>query len=122
MRDTIFCFSKDVIIEYPLFNKITVDNYEEGFFRIINCPLDSAAIVIHCGAMVNLPLTDTTKVTISSKFILDKDIRILRGYDMQESVKRYFREDNYFRYGLTVMYMNVGETEQEYYEHFLNDM
>ena len=81
VRDTIFCFSKDVIIEYPLFNKITVDNYEEGFFRIINCPLDSAAIVIHCGAMVNLPLTDTTKVTISSKFILDKDLRILKGYD-----------------------------------------
>ena len=53
--DTILCHNKNLIIEYPAIHKINVVNYEEGYFKIINCVLDSAAIIIHCGSMINLP-------------------------------------------------------------------
>ena len=55
--DTIDCYSEKVIIEYPLLSKAKYDNYEEGFFKMISCYPDTAAIVFHFGSMVNLPLT-----------------------------------------------------------------
>ena len=36
--------------------------------------------------------------------------------------KKYFREDNYFRYGITIVYDNVEETRLSCYEQFLNDI
>lgn len=59
--DTILCNNKNLIIKYPRISKINIDNYEEGYFKTINCVLDTAIITIHCGSMVNLPLTDLTK-------------------------------------------------------------
>ena len=60
-RITILCNNKNLIIKYPRISKINIDNYEEGYFKTINCVLDTAIITIHCGSMVNLPLTDLTK-------------------------------------------------------------
>lgn len=120
--DTILCRSKNLIIEYPSINKVNVVNYEEGYFKTINCILDTATITIHCGSMVNLPLTDLTDKTICSKFLLSKDIRIIRGYYLLNGRKKYFREDKYFKYGITVAYENVEKTKLIYYEHFFNDI
>ena len=64
--DTILCNNKNLIIKYPRISKINIDNYEEGYFKTINCVLDTAIITIHCGSMVNLPLTDLTKKIICS--------------------------------------------------------
>ena len=122
--DTILCYSKikHIIIEYPLISRVNVANYEEGFFHTISCILDTATITIHCGSMVNLPLTDLTNKTVCSKFILGKDIRIIRGYYTRNGRKKYFREDNYLKYGFTVVYENVDEAKLIYYEHFFNDL
>lgn len=120
--DTILCFNKNLIIEYPLISKAHVVNYEEGFFKTISCILDTAVITIHCGSMVNLPLTDWVDKTICSKFILGKDIRITRGYCMLNGRKRCFREDNYLKYGVNVAYENVNEAQLTCYEYFFNNM
>lgn len=121
--DTILCHSNiNIIIEYPLINRVNIMNYEEGYFKTINCILDTAVITIHCGRMMNLPLTDLTEKIICSKFVLGKDVRIIRGYYVQDGRKKYFREDNYFKYGITIVYENVDETKLIYYEHFFNDM
>lgn len=120
--DTILCNNKNLIIKYPKISKINIDNYEEGYFKTINCVLDTAIITIHCGSMVNLPLTDLTKKIICSEFVLDKELRSIRGYQMINKRKKYFREDNYFRYGITIVYDNVEETRLSCYEQFFNDI
>jgi len=120
--DTILCFERNIIIEYPLISRVNVVNYEEGYFKTINSILDTAVITIHCGRMVNLPLMDMTDKTIYSKFILGKDIRSIRGHYMLNGRKKYFREDNYFKYGITIVYENIEESKLIYYEHFFNDI
>ena len=72
--------------------------------------------------MVNLPLTDLTKKIICSEFVLDKELRSIRGYQMINKRKKYFREDNYFRYCITIVYDNVEETRLSCYEQFFNDI
>lgn len=89
--DTILCNNKNLIIKYPRRSKINIDNYEEGYFKTINCVLDTAIITIHCGSMVNLPLTDLTKKIICSEFVLDKEIRSIRGYQMINKRKKIFQ-------------------------------
>jgi hypothetical protein len=120
--DTLACFDKKLIIEYPAVNKINLVNYEEGYFKTINCIADTAAITIHCGAMVNLPLTSLTDKTIISKFTLGKDICIVRGYCLVQGRKKYFREENYFKYCITVVYENVNELRLSFYEHIFNNI
>lgn len=112
--DTIDCYSEKVIIEYPLLSKAKYDNYEESFFKMISCYPDTAAIVFHFGSMVNLPLTDLSDKIIESRFILGKDVRIIRGYYVKNGRKKFFREDNFFRYNITIVYYNVVFTTDYY--------
>ena len=37
---------------------------------------------------------------------------------MTDNGKKYFREDNYFKYGIAIVYEHVGETKLKSYEHF----
>ena len=120
--DTILCFGRKMVIEYPLKSRVNIVNYEEGYFKTINCITDTTVITIHCGSMVNLPLTSMTNKTLCSEFILGKDIRSIRGYSILNGGKKYFREDNYFKYGITVVYENVEERKLMYYEHFFNNI
>jgi len=121
--DTITCFvDRKIIIEYPSLSRVKINSYEEGFFKTISCILDTVGITIHCGSMINLPLTDLKGKTICSEFKLGKDIRSIRGYCIVKGRKKYFREDNYYRYGFTLVYQNVDESKLTYYEHFFNDM
>ena len=120
--DTLACFDKKLIIEYPAMNKINLVNYEEGYFKTINCVADTVAITIHCGAMVNLPLTSLTDKTIISKFTLGKEICVVRGYCLVHGRRKYFREDNYFKYGITVIYENVNESGLRFYEQIFNNI
>lgn len=59
---------------------------------------------------------------ICSEFVLGKDVRSIRGYYMTDNGKKYFREDNYFKYGIAIVYEHVGETKLKSYEHFFNDI
>jgi hypothetical protein len=115
-----------MIIEIPSKSHSHDDSYEEGFFRSITCFLDSAVITVHCGSMVNLPLIDQKKYTVTSKFVLYKDIQVLRGYCVilngNIRRKRYFREEDYFKYGITIMYEYVDESKLSYYDYILNNI
>jgi hypothetical protein len=124
--DTIKWSNYQMIIELPTKSHSHYETYEEGFFRTISCFSDSTVITIHCGAMVNLPLVNQAKYTITSKFVLDNDVRVLRGYcdSLNNGIKRkrYFREENYFKSGITVMYENVDESKLIYYDYILNNI
>ena len=124
--DTVKWLNYHIIIELPTDIHSHYDTYEEGFFKTISCFKDSTSIIIHCGAMVNLPLIDLTKNAVTSKFVLNRDVRILRGYcDSQNDglkIKRYFREENYFKYGITIMYKNVDESRLHFYDSILNNV
>lgn len=121
--DTILCHNRSIIIEHPTISKTNIVNYEEGCFNVINCVLDTAIITVHCGSMVNLPLTDLTDKTILSKFLLGSEIRCIRGfYYTKNRRKKFFREDNYFKYGITIAYENVDESRQGIYENIFNNI
>ena len=124
--DTIKWSNYVLILEVPKCNHIHTDSYEEGFFQTINCLIDSAIITIHCGAMVNLPLIDLTKYNVTSEFNLCKEVQVLRGFYEYEKngvkMKRYFREENYKRQGITIMYENVIEKRLDFYDHILNNI
>lgn len=123
--DTIRWSNFQIIIELPLKSHPHIETYEEGFFQTISCS-DSTIINIHCGAMVSLPLINTNKNVVTSKFILGKDVRVLRGYcaSLNNGVKetKYFREENYFKYGITVMYENADKSKLDYYDSILNNI
>lgn len=126
--DTIQCNNRNIIIEYPVVCKVNAVGYEEGYFKIITCVKDTAVITIHCGSMVNLPLTDLTDKIISSEFLLGKDVRSIRGFctvdafSGEQGRNKYFREDNYFRYGISIVYENVDEARLNDYEYFFNNV
>lgn len=124
--DTIIWSNNQLIIELPVKSHSHYETYEEGFFRTISCFLDSGVITIHCGGMVNLPLVDLTKYTVKSKFVLDKDVQVLRGYfdSVNNGIKRrkYFREEDYFKYGMTIMYENVDETKLKEYDYIIDNV
>lgn len=111
-----------LLLECPTVSKVRYQRYEEGFFKIINCYVDTAFITIHSGRMVILPLTDLSDKNILSEFILGKDIRIIRGYHTIGNKKVYFREDNYFKYGITFAYENVGVDRLNDYESYFNNI
>jgi len=124
--DTISWSNDKIIIEIPKLNYKHSNSYEEGFFQYFIIPIDSATITIHCGSMVKLPLTDLTKYILTGKFILDKDVQVLRGYfdSRINGVRRrsYFREENYFKFGITVIYENVNESKLSFYDNILNNI
>ena len=124
--DTIDCINYKLIIDIPARSHSHIDKYEEGFFRTITCYLDSAIITIHFGAMVNLPLIDLSKYTVTSNFIFDKEIQIQRGYYENEingvKRKKFFREENYLKHGITFMYENVDESRLPFYDSILNNI
>jgi hypothetical protein len=35
---------------------------------------------------------------------------------------KYFREENYFKYGITVMYENADKSKLDYYDSILNNI
>jgi len=124
--DTISWSNEKIIIELPKLKYKHSSSFEEGFFQYFIIPLDSVTVTIHCGSMIRLPLTDLTKYTLTGKFILDKDVRILRGYNDSKNYEfkgnRYFREDNYFKYGITIIFENVTEEKLSFYENIFNNI
>ena len=121
--DTIQNNNCRIIIEYPAYNRINITNYEEGYFKTINCIQDTVFITIFDGRMVNLPIIDLSDKTIESESFLSKYIRCIRGYSLDDnSEKRYFREDDYLDYGVSVTYENVNQAKFDNYEDYLNNV
>lgn len=71
---------------------------------------------------MNVPLTQMSDKTITSEFRLNKDIRITRGYSVKNNRRKYFREDNYFKYGVNIVYDNIDENNINKYEQYFNNI
>jgi len=129
--DTILCHRtvgwNKIIIEYPTVNRIFVNYAEGALLMTINSMLDTATIVIHCGGggIMARPLTDSLireEKTILSEFVLEGQVRIVRGYYIRNGRRKYFREDNYFEARIDFVYKNVEADKLMYYERFFNNV
>jgi len=120
--DSIVCNDRILIIEYPKTNRTNYVLYEEGFFKTINCILDSVAITVHYGSMVNLPLTKLKDKVVTDKFVSNCEFSSVKGYEIVKRRRRYFREDYYFKHRVTIVYENVDESKLKFYENLLDNI
>ena len=118
--DTIELGNESVIFFYPKKSKVSVTNYEEGFFKDIRCIEDSAYMGLHQGCMVTLPLIDHQNKTIVSEYVIKDVIRQTRGFYYLNGEKKYFREDNIYKKDLNLYYSDVPEVRLFFYEWLLN--
>lgn len=125
--DTISNPNETILIQHPTPSKKGMLSYEEGCFEWYTCYndcnfLDISVITIHYGVMVNLPLIDLNDKVVTDEFILGEDILIRRGYYMEQNQKKYFREDNYFKWRINITYELVSEEHLKDYERMLNNV
>lgn len=125
--DTIYVPNNMIIIQHPSPSKKGMLSYEEGCFEWFTCYNDCdffniSVITVHYGVMVNLPLIDLKDKVITDEFILGEDVRIRRGYYIEQNQKKYFREDNYFKWRINITYELVSEEHLNDYEYMLNNV
>ena len=112
-----------IIISYPEKSKVSNTNYEEGFFRDITCIEDTALVGIHFGGMAYFDLVmGSQEINISSEYVIANDFRQTRGFYYLNGEKKFFREDNVYKYGLDFYYFNVPEDKISFYESLLNSI
>lgn len=125
--DTISNPNETIIIQHPAPSKKGMLSYGEGYFEWYTCYndcnfLDISVITVHCGVMVNLPLIELNDKVVTDEFMLGEDILIRRGYYIEQNQKKYFREDNYFKWGINITYELVSEEHLKDYERMLNNV
>lgn len=120
--DTLNIGRNKIIFFYPEKSKVSYTYYEEGFFKDINCIEDAALIGLHYGFMVHTPLINHQDKNVTSEYIIANDFRQTRGFYYLNGDKKYFREDNVYKYGLDIYYYNVPEDKILLYESLLNSM
>ncbi|MDP3445479.1 MAG: hypothetical protein Q8T08_21685 [Ignavibacteria bacterium] len=120
--DSIICNDRILIVEYPKVNRTNYVLYEEGFFKTINCILDSVSITVHYGSMVNLPLTKLKDKVITSKLVSECEFNSIKGYQIIKRRRRYFREDYYFKHRVTIVFENVDESKLKFYENIMDSI
>jgi len=120
--DTVNLGKNSIVFFYPQKSKISITNYEEGFFKDICCIEDTALIGLHYGSMVAIPLIGRKDNNIISEYILANDLRQTRGFYIFNGKKKYFREDNVYKYGFSLYYTNVSEEKIGFYEMLLNSL
>ena len=120
--DTISIGENRIVLFYPSKSIVSMTNYEEGFFKDISCIEDTAIIGLHYGDMVTIPLIDHPKKIVTNEYVLANLFRQTRGFYYLDGVKKYFREDNIYKYGFNVYYTNVPERKLSFYESLLNSL
>ena len=118
--DTIIVGNDSIVLVYPQKSRTRVTRYEEGFFIDLSCIEDEALIELHYGTMINLPLINIPEKYITSEYIVASDLRQTRGFYFVNGEKKYFREDNNYKYHFNIFYLNVTEKNLLLYETFLN--
>ena len=114
--DTISFDDIHIIIKHK--EKIIIKDfpYEEGLVKILK--LKKGNMVLLKGTMVRLPFIDLSKSELKNEFKLTNEIRIIRG--IKDSC--HFREDDYFKYGLSIIYENVNEIDVSLFEDMFNNI
>ena len=126
--DTVDIGKKNIIIiSYPEKSKVSNTYYEEGVFRDITCIEDTVLVGIHFGGMAyidfaNSQFMDSQEINISSEYVIANDFRQTRGFYYLNGEKKFFREDNVYKYGLDFYYFNVPEDKISFYESLLNSI
>lgn len=120
--DTVSCLGESIVIELPDRTRKTKTNYEEGWFTVYTSQTDTAFITIHTGSMVNLPLTKMSDKIITSILDVPRCIRDIRGYSECDGIRKYFREVNFYKESLNIVYENVSSDRLECYEHMVNNI
>ena len=112
-----------IIISYPEKSKVSNTYYEEGFFRDITCIEDTALVGIHFGGMAYFDLVmGSQEINISSEYVIANDFRQTRGFYYLNGVKKFFREDNIYKYYIDLYYTNVPKDKILFYESLLNSI
>ncbi|MBP6977301.1 MAG: hypothetical protein PHD61_04765 [Bacteroidales bacterium] len=123
--DTIFFGNYYLLIKIFEPNTKTFTSYEEGFFITFSF-LDSSIITIQYGPMVQKPLTSTDSCQILSEFVLDEEIKIIKGIctNTAKHLKNvyYFREESYSRYNLSILYENVSCPNIKLFDNILDNI
>lgn len=122
ITDTIKIGKDKIVFFYPQKSIVSNTNYEEGFFKDITCIEDTAFIGLHYGSMVTLPIINCQDKHVISEYILADDYRQTRGFYYLNGEKKYFREDNAYKYCFDVYYNNVAEEKLLFYESLLNSL
>ncbi|MBR6043291.1 MAG: hypothetical protein IKP37_11750 [Paludibacteraceae bacterium] len=114
ISDTIVVNDTRIILKHPQNCVVQDFPYEEGTIKTLN--FKNGNISIFCGTMVKLPLVSTKEIKIDSEFKLFNDVRIIRGVHKWG----HFREDDFIKYGISILYQSVSEEEVPFYENILN--
>ena len=114
--DTISFDDIHIIIKHK--EKIIIKDfpYEEGLVKILK--FQKGNIVLLKGTLFRLPFIDLSKSELKNEFKLTNEIRIIRG--IKDSC--HFREDDYFKYGLSIIYENVNEFDVSLFEDIFNNI
>lgn len=114
--DTISFDDIHIIIKHK--EKIIIKDfpYEEGLVKILK--FQKGNIVLLKGTLFRLPFIDLSKSELKNEFKLTNEIRIIRG--IKDSC--HFREDDYFKYGLSIIYENVNEIDVSLFEDIFNNI
>lgn len=114
--DTIFFNDVYVIIKHDK-KFIRKDfPYEEGLIKTLH--FQNGNIVISSGSMVKIPFTDKSDIEVISEFNLFNEVKIIRG----KKDSKYFREDTFFKHGMTFLYQNVSEEDISSFESIFNNL
>ena len=65
---------------------------------------------------------DSQEINISSEYVIANDFRQTRGFYYLNGEKKYFREDNIYKYYIDLYYTNVPEDKILFYESLLNSI
>lgn len=116
MSDTISFNDIHIIIKHKEKYIVKDFPYEEGLVKILK--FKKGNMVLLRGTMVKLPFIDLSRSELKNEFKFTNEIRIIRG--LKDSC--HFREDDYFKYGLSIIYENVNENDVSSFEDIFNNL
>jgi len=124
--DTVILGQYEIIIKLPTRCIKTITNYEEGFF-VTYTSLDTAILSVHYGSMVSKPLISERKCTIVNRFYFESEIEVITGFCLlNDSVfynkERNFREMDFIKRKITIMYESVDKSKTSIYNNVLDNI
>lgn len=120
--DTICIGESMIVFSYPQSSIVNMTNYEEGFFKDVSCIKDTVIMGLHYGSLVTIPLISHQDKIVTNEYVITNLFRQTRGFYYLNGDKKFFREDNIYKYGFNVYYTNVPEWKVSFYESLLNSL
>jgi hypothetical protein len=116
--DTINCNPYLIKITLNGNYKETISNYEEGFTKIYSFS-GGSYILVNCGSDITLPIIHDNIDTIFRKFKKDNFTEVIIGL---KKSKKYFREEDYNKYSIVILYDNINQNDIEQFDKILDSL